>query len=180
MLCQKCWKEEATIHFTTLGADEAHERTYCLSCAHDEHLSWLLVWGYGLRADGEERLRQPELLPASPSRTGDGLGTLVATGMARCACGCRVVAGAQLPCAHGTFELLDEQTQLVEYICHCGRELRIPVPVVYCPICHELQADTVVATAETCLWNEQRRRIVAVDHDMRGGRITWGTFAILN
>jgi hypothetical protein len=180
MLCQRCWREEARVHFTVASRDQAHERAYCLACARDEYLSWLLVWGYAAedRAGGLPPL--PEALRVNPPRSDRELSTLVATSVARCACGCYVVAGAELPCGHGTHDVLRASGTTVEHLCHCGRSLAIPVPTVYCPQCRAVQARLILASAETCIWDEERRRIVTLDHDLRGGRVTWDTFAILN
>ena len=84
-----------------------------------------------------------------------------------------------MPCAHDS-HAVEATTDLVEHTCHCGRELMVPVPRVVCLECGASQTQAVIAAAETCLWDEQRRRMVCVDDDMRQGRVTWGTFAILN
>lgn len=186
MLCQRCWTQEARVHFTTVAPDASHERAYCLACAREERLSWLLVWAYGQPEAGAEKCgwpprRPPDVLPAGSALTSYGEpATLVALGVAHCTCGCRVAVGAELPCGHGTYGLLNAPPQLIEHVCHCGRELRLVVPAICCPTCLSVQAGLVVASAETCLWDEQRRRIVTVDHEMRRGRIGWGTFAIRN
>ncbi len=69
---------------------------------------------------------------------------------------------------------------MVRHSCHCGRELHIPVPVVSCPSCRSAQANVVVASVDTCLWDEERRSMLALDSEMRSGKATWGTFAIRN
>ena len=180
MLCQKCWKEEATVHFTTLGDAEAQERAYCLSCAHDEPLSWLLAWGHGLKSVTGDLSHGPEVIPSGLPFSRRRATTLVATGMTRCACGCRIVVGAEIPCGHASCAPLDAPTTLVEHICHCGRQLQLRLPVLYCPRCSLVQSQVIIASAETCAWDQRRRHMVAVDHDLRGGRVTWGTFSIMN
>jgi hypothetical protein len=197
MLCQSCWKEEARVHFTVAGRHQAHNHAYCLACAREVDLSWLLVWGYSTQRPGSHlhfaqgghaptedvapgHALVPEALPVVPRPSRRGGPALVATAVARCACGCYVVAGAELPCNHGTPALLRTQSQLVEHLCHCGRTVAIPVPVVFCPTCQTPQTRIILASAETCLWDEERRRVVALDHDLRGGRVTWDTFAIRN
>ena len=180
MLCQSCWREEARVHFTVAGRHQTHEHGYCLACARQEDLSWLLVWGHGTQRRPGGRPIVPDVLPVVPQPHRRGGPTLVATALARCACGCYVVAGAELPCNHGTPTLLRTQGQLVEHLCHCGRSVAIPIPVVFCPTCQTPQTRVILASAETCLWDEERRRVVALDHDLRGGRVTWDTFAIMN
>ncbi|HPD17249.1 MAG TPA: hypothetical protein PLE19_20120 [Planctomycetota bacterium] len=180
MLCQKCWQEEARVHFSLIGRNEAEELGYCLACAREEHLSWLLTWGYGSRTHRGEAPAAPEVLPRGSMAAEAAPITIVGAAVARCECGCRLVVGAQLPCEHHSHDLLTASGQFVEHLCHCGRELRIPVPTVFCAQCHSTQTRIILASVETCVWDEQRRRIVTVDHDLRGGRVTWGTFAILN
>ncbi|HUT33695.1 MAG TPA: hypothetical protein VNE39_09460 [Planctomycetota bacterium] len=181
MLCQKCWSEEAKVHFTIVGPHDAHEHAYCLACARQEHLSWLLVWGYARSQHPCGHALVPEVLRVNAaSRSDRGPSTLIATAVARCACGCYVATGTELPCGHGTHELVQAPLTIVEHVCHCGRALAIPTPIVFCPQCRAAQTNAIVATVETCLWDEERRRLVAVDYDMRGGRVTWGTFATMN
>jgi len=179
MLCQKCWKEEARVHFAAVGQYGLHETRYCLACAQAEPLSWLLVWGYGHERPDDDPVLKPQALLAKPALDGRGSVTLVATGVAQCECGCRIVLGAELRCNHGHYAV-EGETDFVEHLCHCGRELPVPVPRVVCLDCGATQRHAIVAAAETCLWSEQRRRIVGVDVDLRDGRATWGTFAILN
>jgi len=180
MLCQNCWKEEARVHFTVAGRHKAHDHAYCLACARQEDLSWLLVWGYGTQHQPGGHASLPDAPPVVPRPQQRGCATLVATALARCACGCYVVAGAELPCGHGTPALLRTPGKLVERLCHCGRAVAIRVPIVFCPTCQMPQSRVILASAETCLWDEERRRVVALDHDLRGGRVTWDTFAIMN
>ncbi len=197
MLCQNCWKEEARVHFTIAGRHQAHEHAYCLACAHQEDLSWLLVWGYGTQPQGSHlhfahgrhvpsedvppgHPSVPDAPPVIPRPQHRERSTLVATALVRCECGCYVVAGAELPCSHGTPALLRARSQLAEHLCHCGRVVAIPVPIVFCATCQMPQARIILASAETCLWDEERRRVVTLDQDLRGGRMTWDTFAIMN
>lgn len=180
MLCQKCWQEEARVHFSLLSGSEVEERGYCLACAREEELSWLLAWGYGARARRGGSAVAPEVLPRGSLAAQAAPVTIVGTALARCECGCRLVVGAQLPCEHHTHGLLAAPNQFVEHLCHCGRQLRIAVPTILCPQCHAMQAAIIIASVETCVWDEQRRRIVTVDHDLQGGKVTWGTFALLN
>ncbi|MBM4031964.1 MAG: hypothetical protein FJ291_09285 [Planctomycetes bacterium] len=179
MLCQNCWSEEARVHFTVVGPHEAHERAYCLACAQEQSLSWLLVWGYGVHPLGTPPA-PPEVLPVSASQSGMSRTTLVGTGVARCECGCCIVVGAELPCGHRDAGVKGAAAATISHTCHCGREVQIPVPVIFCPKCGSPQRQAIIASVETCLWDEQRRRIVGVDLDLRGGRATWGTFATMN
>ncbi len=180
MLCQKCWNHDARVHFTLLGPAEARERAYCLACAQEEHLSWLLVWGYATRHHPPDRPLLPEVLPQAPIEPASPPATLVATAIAHCTCGCHIVAGAQLPCGHHAPDILQAPPELIEHICHCGRELQVPIPALFCPECNATQTSVIIASVETCVSDEKRRRLLALDHDLRGGRVTWATFAIKN
>ena len=177
MLCETCWKEEAKVHFTILDGQGTRQVNSCLACARREPLSWLLVWGYA-RSPGEGGLlRIPESVPGCGTMV-DEVPGIVATSIQECGCGCRIAVGATMPCGHEA--ALVSGTHFASHACHCGRELLIPLSSVVCTVCGESQATIVVATAETCLWSEQRRRLVGVDGDLRQGHATWGTFAIRN
>ena len=198
-LCEKCWKEEAHVHFAIVEQGVVREHNYCLACAHGESLSWLLAWGYSRDADDDFCLTKPELV--IPSREGkseseDGRSTaplspspslslspvLVATGVGQCECGCRIVVGAELPCGHTRYTLRD-RARMVEHRCHCGRELIVPVPRVACRECSLLALDggrpsdapAVVASAETCLFDQHRReegeRERESEREKRGRRV---------
>ena len=179
MLCPQCWKEEARIHFTSFGPEGVRKRSYCLACAQHQPLSWLLAWGYAHAPVVGGQLPEPEVLTMGRESGGRAPLTLIATGIRECACGCRIAIGAELPGCCGTYSLAPE-TDVVEHLCHCGREIAVCVPKVVCLQGASAQGRSVVAAAETCLWRERRRRIVGVEADLRHGRATWGTFAIQN
>jgi len=179
MLCQNCWREEAWVHFHCFEPHGVHTHSYCLACSQDEPLSWLLTWGHRQDPDTGSGLGDPEVLPARPLFGARRPATLVATAVVECDCGCRVVAGAELPCNHRACSF-EPRAVAVDHLCHCGRELVVPLPDVVCRQCGATESRSVIAAVETCLWDEQRRRICCVDSDMRRGRATWGTFAIRN
>ena len=171
MLCEKCWKEQAHVHFATVEGDSVRERNYCLACAHGESLSWLLAWGYSHEAGEVFDLAKPELV--SPRREGKSESergsaslspspslslspALVATGVARCECGCRIVVGAELPCGHSSCTLTS-RVRMIEHRCHCGHELLVPVPQVACRECGLSDVPAIIASAETCLFDHRRR-----------------------
>jgi len=181
MLCQKCWTEEARVHFCCVWGGETHEIGYCLACAQEEPLSWLLAWGNGVGDPTERELRRPLVVRVKPATfpRERRRSTLVATGLHRCECGCRIVVAANMPCAHGTY-LFGTSQRLIQHECHCGREHTVAVPDVVCVECGAADTLSVVGTAETCSWDEQRRRLVAVNEDLQHGKATWGTFSIRN
>jgi len=198
MLCQKCWNEEARVHFCRVWGGEVHWLSTCLACAQDEPLSWVLAWGNGPDAPVGNHLPVPVIiesatvglsvraaentagrasrgtLQCSGART-----TLVAMRVQRCDCGCRTIVAATMPCTHRNYAF-GISVHAVDHECHCGREHTILVPEVVCASCGATEALSVIGTAETCSWEEQRRRLVAVNADLQQGRATWGTFAILN
>ena len=181
MLCQKCWNEEARVHFCRVHGGEVHWLSYCLACAQDEPFSWVLAWGNGPDAPVGDHLPVPVTIRAESAALwrGRGFATLVATQVQRCDCGCRVIVAATMPCTHGSYAF-GTSFRTVDHECHCGREHTILVPDVICTECGAKDALSVVGTAETCSWEEQRRRLVGVHDDLQRGRATWGTFAILN
>lgn len=181
MLCRKCWTQDASVHFRYVCGGEVQELVYCLACAQDEAWSWLLAWGHS-RALATHQLFPTPIIVHSDA-TGEGrlraTRTLVATGLLRCGCGCRIVAGAEVACGHGTYTY-EGQAQLVPHVCHCGRDHTVVVPHVVCEQCVVSEGHAVIATAQTCLHDEQRRRIVHVSNDMQRQRTTWGTFSVRN
>ena len=181
MLCRKCWMEEASVHFRCFSRGRVHEIAYCLACAQHEPLSWLLAWGHGREPAPSRPLSVPTIVRAGAGWWGirGAAATLVATGVARCPCGCRIVVGAEMACEHGAYLLGGEET-VVEHACHCGRDHAIWVPGVVCLECGGEPLVSIVATARTCLWQEQRRRLITVDGELRHGEATWGTFSLHN
>jgi hypothetical protein len=179
MLCRNCWSKEARVHFRRLGPDGDRSRNYCFACAQHEPLTWLLAWGHRREHHVGQLLANPHVVLIQSMR-GRGLSaSLVATGIIECVCGCRIVGGAELPCDHRDYAF-HAPAHGIEHMCHCGRELLVPVLDVLCRRCGATQNRSVIAAAEACQWNEQRRRIVGVDADLRRGRVTWGTFAVRN
>ena len=84
-----------------------------------------------------------------------------------------------MPCTHGTYAF-GPSFRPIRRECHCGREHTIIVPEVVCTVCGATEALSIVGTAETCCWEEQRRHLVVLHDDLQHGRATWGTFALLN
>ncbi|MFP4057103.1 MAG: hypothetical protein ACLF0G_09570 [Candidatus Brocadiia bacterium] len=181
MLCRSCWAQEARVHFLWATSREVHELALCLACAQDEPLSWLLAWGYSREAPPLSFLPAPQIVRVGSPLLSDRLGpaTLVAAGLQQCACGCRIALGAQVPCDHARFAFR-AQSVSVGHACHCGRDHLVEVPAVVCLECGAEASRVVVATAQTCLWDEQRRRLIAVDGDLQRGHATWGTFSLHN
>jgi hypothetical protein len=89
------------------------------------------------------------------------------------------VVAAEVPCEHGSY-VFSSESEAVTHTCHCGREHSILVPSVVCAHCGATETHSVISTAETCHWEEQRRRLIAVDEELQRGKVTWGTFSILN
>lgn len=146
MLCHKCWKHEARVHFTTFGPGVSRRRSYCLACAQGERLSWLLAWAYGTEAEAQAPTR-PAFLEAGP-QAGASIPSLVAVQVLRCECGCRFVLGAEMPCHHRS--LATGELEELRHLCHCGAELVSQAPHLVCGECGASPWRLVVATIETC------------------------------
>ncbi len=150
MLCERCWGQDARIHFTYVTHGRVIEAHHCLACAQQEPMSWLLAWAYRLRAEGGSTLlpaivhiRDPLL--ASRARPA----TLVATDRHPCPCDCQIVVGSELACRHASPCLTGLATRHV-HTCHCGREHGLIVPRIACGDCGKRDHVAVVATARTC------------------------------
>lgn len=181
MLCRKCWTQEASVHFRYVCGGEVHHIAYCLACAQDEPWSWLLAWAHGRALATYGLFPTPVVVRARDPRRGRLRPpyTLLATGLHRCACGCRIAVGAEVACNHAAYTY-QGNAQLVDHVCHCGREHTIVLPHVVCRHCSASEGHPIIATAQTCLWDHQRRHLVGVNEDLHCGRPTWGTFAIRN
>jgi len=181
MLCRKCWTHDASVQFQYVYGGELHHIAYCLACAQDEPWSWLLAWGHGRALVARDLFPSPIIIRQEATGTGRMRieQTLVATGLICCECGCRIVAGAEIACDHHAYTY-EGDAQLVTHVCHCGREHAVVLPHVVCAECDAGEGHAIIATAETCLWDAQRRHMVGVHHDMQCGRPSWGTFSIRN
>ena len=144
MLCQKCWTHEASVHFTTFGLGVSRRRSYCLSCAQGERLSWLLAWAYGNDAHATAG---PQFLDPAPSDQAP-IPSLVAVESLQCGCGCRFVLGAEMPCHHRSLAI--GEAEEIRHLCHCGTELVVRVPQLVCQVCGASAWRLVLATIETC------------------------------
>lgn len=169
------------MHFRYACGGEIQELAYCLACAQDDAWSWLLAWGHS-RALATHHLFPKPIVVHSES-TGQGRlrssRNLVATGLLRCGCGCRIVVGAEVACNDESYTY-EGRADLVTHVCHCGREHTVVLPHVVCEQCVVSEGHPIIATAHTCLRDEQRRRIACVDQDMQRQHVTWGTFSIRN
>jgi len=181
MLCRKCWTEEASVHFHTLCGGEFQDVAYCLACAQDDPWSWLLAWGHDREPVRDGLFLKPVVVRAERVvwDRANAARTLLATGLHRCECGCRIIVGAEVGSSHDSFAY-DVEAQVVSHMCHCGREHSIVLPEVVSQDGLAITSRPIIATAETCLWDEQRRRLVGVHHDLHENRATWGTFALKN
>lgn len=181
MLCRKCWSEEASVHFHTLYGGEFQHVGYCLACAQDDPWSWLLAWGHGREPAPDGLFGTPIVVRAERvvCDRANSARTLVATGLRRCECGCGIVVGAEVASGHDAFAY-DGEAQVVSHMCHCGREHAIVMPGVVSQDGCGIEGRPVIATAQTCLWDEQRRRLVGVHNDLHRNRTTWGTFSLKN
>ena len=146
MLCQKCWTHEASVHFTTFGPGVSRRRSYCLSCAQGERLSWLLAWAYGADADAGAPTGPEFLDPAPPDHL--PIPSLVAVQVLQCECGCRYVLGAEMPCHHRSLAV--GEAEEIRHLCHCGAELVALAPRLVCRECGASAWRLVLATVETC------------------------------
>jgi len=169
------------MHFRYLCGGETHHIAYCLACAQDEPWSWLVAWGHGRALAAYGLFPKPIVVHKGVEAHGHSRSprTLVATGLHRCECGCRIVVGSEIACGHGTYTY-EGTAQLVPHMCHCGREHAVVLPHVVCEQCAASEGHPIIGTAQTCLWDAQRRRLVGVHQEMQSGQASWGTFSIRN
>jgi hypothetical protein len=180
MLCERCWIEDTRVHFACLTRGQKLDVHLCLACAQDEAMSWLLAWAHRLRTDAAVVPLPAVVRVRGPLYSGRRqLATLVATERHTCACGCQIVLGAELPCRHA-HPVVVTRTTRVMHTCHCGRDHVLLVPHVACADCGAQASLAIIATAQTCLHDEQRRRIVAVEDQLQHGRTSWGTVSLNN
>jgi len=151
MLCERCWGEDARIHFTYVTHGKTLEARHCLACAQHESMSWLLAWAHRLRVTGGSTALPTVVHIRDPLRDSRSHpATLVATDRHPCACGCQIVVGAELACRHASPCLTGRATRHV-HTCHCGREHALVVPRIACGDCGCQDHVAVIATAQTCL-----------------------------
>jgi len=151
MLCHKCWSHRARVHFTTFGPGVSRRTSYCLACAQDERLSWLLAWAYGTEAEAQAPTH-PAFLEERAQET-PPTSTLVALRVVECQCGCRFALGAEIPCHHRRLAI--GHTEELHHLCHCGSELVVEAPQLVCEECGASACRLVLATVESCSYPQR-------------------------
>jgi len=151
MLCHKCWSHRARVHFTTFGPGVSRRTSYCLACAQDERLSWLLAWAYGTEAEAQTPTH-PAFLEERAQET-PPTSTLVALRVVECQCGCRFALGAEIPCHHRRLAI--GHTEELHHLCHCGSELVVEAPQLVCEECGASACRLVLATVESCSYPQR-------------------------